>query len=176
MGRKLARVREVLEGLVEDLDSFKSAAAEEYVSTDEFEELLEQTLRRVADERAEEKRSIYRAFLTDTIQSPGQPYDEQIRFLRTLEDLQPDHLRVLRALSQAPDPSRVMPGSPDQTLGRRLPELEQDRIEDLVAQLNDLRVTNLESLKVMMTGSGAEELRHAITPYGQRILRYIIEA
>jgi hypothetical protein len=175
IGRKMARVREVLEGLVEDLDSFKSDAAEEYVSTDEFEELLEQTLRRVADERAEGKRRIYRAFLTDAIQSPGQPYDEQIRFLRTLEELQPDHLKVLRALSQAPGPSPGISGSPNQTLGRRLPELEQDRIEDPVTQLNDLRVTNLGSLKVMMTGRGAEELRHAITPYGQRFLQYIIE-
>jgi hypothetical protein len=174
MGRKLARVREVLEGLVTDLAEFKSEVAEEYVKTEEFEELLEQTLKRAADERNEEKRRIYRAFLTDAIESPGKPYDEQIRFLRTLEELQPDHLKVLRALSQTPEPN---PGiTPNQTLRRRLPELEEARIEDLVTQLNDLRVTNLTNLKVMMTGHGAENLQHAITQYGNRFLQYLIEA
>ena len=176
MGRKLARVREVLEGLVEDLAEYKSDVAEDFVKTEEFEELLEQTLRRAADERNDEKRRIYRAFLTDAIESPGQPYDEQIRFLRTLEELQLDQLRVLRALSQAPDPNSGMMGSPIQTLRQRLPGLEETRIEELVAQLNNLRVTNMTSLKTMMTGHGAANLQHAVTQYGQRFLQYIIEA
>ena len=175
-GRKLARIREILEGVVVDLAEFQSDVSESYVNTEEFEELLEQTLRRGADERNEAKRRIYGAFLTDVIESPGETYDEQIRFLRTLEVLQPDHLKVLRALSQDPDPDPGMMGSPDDTLCRRLPRLEKTRIEDLVSQLNDLQVTNLTSLKVMMTGRGAENLQHSITQYGQRFLRFIIEA
>jgi hypothetical protein len=176
LGRKLARVREALLGLTSDLSEFKSEASERYVKTEEFEELLEQTLKRVAEERNEEKRRIYRDFLTDAIESPGEPYDEQIHFLRTLEELQPDHLRLIRALSQSPSPNPGMMGSPNQTLRRRLPEFDEDRIGDLLAQLNDLRVTNLTSLKVMMTGHGAEDLRHSITTYGQRVLRYIMKA
>jgi len=176
LGRKLSRVREVLQGLASELSDFKSTLSEEYVKTEEFEELLEQTLKPVAEERTEEKRRIYRAFLIDAIESPGKPYDEQIRFLRTLEELQPDHLRLIRALSQAPDPSPGMMGSPIQTLRRRLPEMDEARISDLLSQLNNLRVTNLTSLKVMMTGRGAEDLRHSVTPYGQRFLRYITGA
>lgn len=176
MGRKLGRVRAVLEGLVEDLAEFKSEASVAYVATEDFEELLEQALRRAADERNEEVRNVYRAFLTDAIESPGEPYDEQIRFLRTLEAIQPDHLRLLKALSQPPDPDPGMMGSPSQTLVRRLPDFGEERIADLVSQLNDLRITNLTSLKVMMTGRGAQELNHSITPYGNRLLRYIVEA
>lgn len=176
LGRKLSRVREVLEGLASGLAEFKSDASEKYVKTEEFEELLEQTLKRATEERHEEKRRIYSAFLTDAIESPGEPYDEQIRFLRTLEELQPDHLRLLRALSQAPGPNAGMMGSPNQTLRRRLPEMDEGRVGDLLSQLNDLRVTDLTSLKVMMTGHGAEDLRHSVTPYGKRFLRYIVEA
>lgn len=175
LGRKLSRVREVLLGLASGLSEFKSEVSEKYVKTEEFEELLEQTLKRAAEERTEEKRRIYAAFLTDVIESPGEPYDEQIRFLRTLEELQPDHLRLLRALCQAPGPKPGMMGSPNQTLRRRLPELDEARIADLLSQLNDLRVTNLTSLKVMMTGHGAEDLRHSVTSYGQRFLRYTIQ-
>jgi hypothetical protein len=158
------------------LSDFKAEVSEEYGKTEDFEELLEQTLERSADERNEEKRQIYRSFLTNAIESPGEPYDEQIRFLRTLEELQPDHLKVLRALSKTPDPDPGMMGSPNQTLRQRLPDLEEKRIEELITQLNDLRVTNMTSLKTMMTGRGAADLRHSITSYGQRFMQYIVEA
>ncbi len=175
-GRKFERVREVLEGLSSDLSDFKSEISEEYVKTEDFEELLEQTLKRAADERNEAKRKIYRAFLTNAIESPGELYDDQIRFLRTLEELQPDHLLVIRALSRSPDPDPGMMGSPNQTLRQRLPALNDDRISEIISQLNDLRITNLTSLKTMMTGRGASDLRHSITSYGQHFLKYIVEA
>ncbi|MBN1931643.1 MAG: hypothetical protein JW786_08565 [Desulfobacterales bacterium] len=174
LGRKMSRVREILLGLASELSDFKSTVSEEYVKTEDFEELLEQTLKRTAEERSELKRHIYRDFLIDAISSPGETYDEQIRFLRTLEELQPDHLRVIRALSQAPDQNPGMMGSPNQTLRRRLPEFDEARIVGLLSQLNDLRVTNLTSLKTMMNGQGAEDLRHSITSYGQRFLSYIV--
>lgn len=175
-GRKLGRVREVLEALAQDLKDFKSEASETFVKTEEFEELLEQTLKRVGEERNEEKRLLYRAFLTDAIQSPGEPYDDQLRLLRTFEELGPDDLQVLRALSQEPviNPT-ILAGSPIQTLRERLPEFEAERITIVVGRLNNLRITNLTSLKVMMTARGAADLRHAVTNYGRRILNYIID-
>lgn len=175
MGRKFSRVREVLEGLASDLAELHSEKSEKYVNTEDFEELLEQTLKRASEERSEEKRRIYRAFLTNAIESPGESYDEQIRFIRTLDILQPDHLKILRALSLSPNPNPGMMGSPSSTLHQRLPEFEDARIGELIAQLNDQRVTNMTSLMTMMTGRGAEDLRHSITPYGKRFLRYIVK-
>ncbi|MBW7997175.1 MAG: hypothetical protein FVQ81_11525 [Candidatus Glassbacteria bacterium] len=174
-GRKLGRVREVLEGVAADLAEFKSEVSEEYVRTEEFEDLLEQALRRASEERSEEKRRMYRAFLSDAIEAPGESYDDQLRLLRTFEELQPDHLRVLKIMSQEPGSDPGMMGSPIQTLRERLLEFDDARIEDLVAQLNDMWITNLGSLKVMMTGRGAADLRHVVTEYGQRLLRYILE-
>lgn len=102
-GRKLGRVREVLSGVAQDLRTLESRTSEAYVQTEDFEELLERILRQAADERNEGKRDMYRAFLADAIASPGGPFDEQIRFLRTLEELQPDHLRILKALNAPPE-------------------------------------------------------------------------
>ncbi|ADJ27968.1 hypothetical protein [Nitrosococcus watsonii] len=158
LGRKLGRVREVLESLSNDLKEFKSEASESYVKTEEFEDLLEQTLKRVGEERNEEKRHLYKAFLTDAIESP-EPYDDQLCLLRTFEQISPDHIRVLKAFSQEPNPNPGMMGSPIQTLRERLPELDEQHIEEIVAQLNDMRVTNLGNLKVMMTGHGAADIR-----------------
>ncbi len=176
LGRKLGRVREVLESLSNDLIEIKSDVSENYVKTEEFEDLLEQTLKRVGEERNEEKRHIYKAFLTDAIESPGESYNDQLRLLRTFEQIAPDHLLVLKAMAQKPDPNPGTMGSPIQTLRERLPELNDQRIEELVNQLNDMRATSIGSLKVMMTGQGASDLRHATTEHGNRIIKYIYEA
>jgi len=69
-----------------------------------------------------------------------------------------------------------MMSPPIQTLRERLPEFEEQRIEELIVQLNVMRVTNISSLKVMMTGRGAADLRNSVTVYGKRILSYIVEA
>ena len=51
--------------------------------------------------------------------------------------------------------------------------MDENRIEDLINQLNDMRVTKLNSLKTMMTWSGAQRLEHSITPYGKRFLAFV---
>jgi hypothetical protein len=175
LGRKLGRVQEVLEGLASDLGGFESDISKNYVKTDEFEDLLEQTLNRVGQERNEEKRSVYKAFLTDAIESPGEPYDEQLRILRSLEEIQPDHIRLLKAIAAPPEENPGHMGSQSQTLQKRT-TIGVDRLKDLVGQLNDLRLTNLQSFHVMMTGHGAADLRGTITEYGQRVMQYILRA
>lgn len=172
-GRKMDRVREALTDLTAELEGFETQASTDYVRTEDFEDLLERTLRQVADERTREKRHIYALFLAGAIKTPGEAYDEQLRFLRTLEELQPDHLRVLHALSLPPEGGSGWAGSQLQTLRNRLPEMEEGRIQDLVSQLNDMRVTNLTSLKTLMTFEGSQDMHHSVTPYGSRLLSYI---
>jgi hypothetical protein len=43
---------------------------------------------------------------------------------------------------------------------------------ELINQLNDMSLTNLTSLKTMMTADGAQQLEHAITPMGKRFLAF----
>ena len=71
-----------------------------------------------------------------------------------------------------PDAHQKMMGSPRQTLLERT-GLPDDEIKSAVDKLNDLRVTNLGSLMVMMTGAGAQDLRHNITPFGQKLMDYV---
>lgn len=174
--RKIDRVKEVLTGLAEDLENFQSTVSEEYVRTEEFEDLLDETLRRVARERSEEKRELYRGFLRQTVKLPhDSAYDLRIQVLRTVEQITPGHLTILKALSQPPgDPANSMMGSPINTLQKRVDNVSREEIQELVAQTNALRLTSLTSLMVMMTGTGAEDLRHSVTNLGKVLVRYVI--
>lgn len=174
-GRKIARIREILEGLAEDLKGFKTQISEEYVKTEDFEELLEQTLRKTADERNPDKRRQYRAFLSNLVRSPGASYDNLIHLLRMLEQLPQEGLNVLEAISLTPVSTNAPFGSPLHTLSRRVQGVPEHRIEELVAQLQTLGLvgTRMRSLKVTMTAHGAEDLRHMVPPLGWDLLRYI---
>jgi hypothetical protein len=170
-GRKLDRVRETLEGLAEDLQDFKSRVSENYVKTEDFAELLEETLRKAAAERSPEKRRLYRAFLSNAVKSPEVSYDDRIRVLRIIEQVHPDGLRLLAALAQRPVQNDALFGTPLNTLRKRLPDIPMSRIEEIFGELQRLRIVNLRSLKVTMTPHGAEDLRHAVTPLGYEVLR-----
>lgn len=93
-GRKIQRVNDLLHEFSEDLRGFKSEVSEDYVKTEDFEDLLEQTLRRASEERNEEKRKILQSFLVEAVKKPGEQYDDQLRFLKLIENIYGDHIRV----------------------------------------------------------------------------------
>ena len=82
--------------------------------------------------------------------------------------------RYLRALCEKPSPEadKKFAGSPLQTLEERT-GLSSDEVKDAVETLNDLRITNLGSLHVMMTGRGSESLQHTVTTLGTHVVDYV---
>ena len=97
--------------------------------------------------------------------------------LRVIDSLQVAHMALLKAILQVPDPKYIdgISGSFIATLKRRLPELSEARIGDLVAQLKDQRVLTIGSLKTMMTAGGAEDMRPALSPFGRRLVSFLRE-
>jgi hypothetical protein len=173
--RRFGRASEVVLGLAERVGTLETEQ-EEFVRSEDFEDLLIETLQRAAAERNEDLRRSYQNILMHAIRDPDRSYDETLRFLRVLEQLQADHVRVLRALLEEPRTQQeVSFGSPRQTLKKRLPDIADGLLDDLVSQLNDLRVTNAPSLGTLMTGKGASFLRAYVTPFGNRFVEYLSE-
>jgi hypothetical protein len=171
--KKWERVKDVLISMGTELEGFKSEVAEKYVRTDQFQELFEKALRQAGNEFYEDKRKAYANFLAQEIKGSGNTYDEGLRILRIIEELQPDHLVMLRAINSEPSPEELNHtiGSPLNTLKGRLLTMTQSHIVNLVDELNDLRIIRLERLSTMMTPQGAADLRSAITPLGQKLLK-----
>lgn len=173
--RKFERIAEVINGLAEGLKNYKNEASERFVATDDFEDLLDDTLRKAAHERNEQKRQIFKNMLLKTIRDCDSNFDQLQIILRIIEQLQPDHIILLKALDQETEPETFIPGSPMETIQRRIIiNFSTEHITDLVDQLDNLRVIKLlSSLNTMMTGTGAQNLRQSVTPLGRKILSYI---
>ena len=173
--RKLNRIQEVLDDLADRLTGFESKVSRDYVRTEDFEELLEHTLRRVADERNSEVRKLYVDFIHKTIVEPSDDYDAHMDVLTRIERLRAVDVVVLHAMLEEPSQDEVdrLIGSPIQSLEERT-GLERDIIKAAIENTDDLRITNLTgSLQTMMTARGAASLQHAVTALGKRVLGYI---
>ncbi len=167
-------MRELLDALADQLSDFRSEVSEEYVKTEDFEELLESTLRRVADERNADVRRLYVRFLHRSITEPGDEYDDQMQVLRLIEQLRRTHISVLQAFNREPTPDELegFAGSPSQTLTRRT-GLNEDEVDRAIEVLNDLRLVNLPHPRITMTPRGAAELKQALTDLGRRTAQYM---
>jgi len=178
-GRKFERIREVLVDLAQDLADFKDQLSEEYVKSEDFEDFLEETLRRVARERHAEKRQIYRHFLSEEVKAPLD-YDSQLQILRALDELQLPDLAVLWAILKEPqkeESNGLVAGSIIGTFRRRLPGTDDRVIEAAVDHLDLLRITDnlARTLKVMMSPHGARDLRVRLTDFGRSLAKYLQE-
>lgn len=174
--RKFHRVAEELKALATALARVESDAAKQYVRTEEFEDLLDLTMRKLADERDERKRKMYRTFLVNTVANSQEPWNEKTKFLRTIENVEPDHVMLLGALLKEPD--RNLPpmsfGSVIGTIRKRAPSVA-GRLDELSRDLTRLGLAHIGETGGMMTGHGAEDLQGRVTTYGQRFARYLLE-
>jgi len=149
----------------------------DYIRSDEFEDLVDRTLRQVTRERHEAKRLLYAAFLAGSVESAGGSYQEELRMLRTLDELQPDHIRVLKAIFEEPSLRHAMGGGANvfESVHRHMPDVPIGRVVDLVEQLaDDLRLTMIGGVVAFTVTAGVEaEPPDRFTEYGWRFLKFI---
>jgi hypothetical protein len=178
-GRKLSRVNTCLQELGRQIEAVHDEAAESFVKTEDFEDLLEETLRRVAMERNEEKRRLYGDFLVNNVGCPDLEYERRLKLLKTLENTQSSHIAVLKALAQPPTQSEVdrSMGSIGETLRSRLPDVAE-QLNTITEELErlDLASNLAKSLHTMMTARGAAELHNRISPFGREFMEFLAES
>jgi len=169
IGRKMDRVHRVLEGLASDVKDVKTESTN-YVRTEEFEDILENTLKRVAEERDEQKLATYRAFMRTAIKQPGASYEDLNQVLRSLSELRTIHVRVLKAIAMAPEPRSINSIGQLQTLRIRVSQTNEAQLLEALEDLNRLGLVKPSSWKMTMTPHGAANLRHLLTPLAERLL------
>ncbi len=171
--RKFARVQDYLQILNSEISTLAKTISVDYVKTEEFEVLLEKSLQQIDLELSETKRATFAKFLAGATKIADETYEEKLRFLKIIEDLQTDHIKVIGAILESPDPNPGSTGSIMQTLRKRLPKFTKGRMRDLLEQLDDLRLTKMGGAQAMMTGHGAENLEGHMTDLGRRFVAFL---
>jgi len=174
--RKYTRIVSFLNDFMQDYKDFQVEINEEYIKTEDFEELLENTLTKVADERNEEKRNLYKSYLKNVMKTVDDTYDDKFHILKVLEQLRFGHILIIKAIIQEPDPKlQGLSRSIGMTLKKRVPELDREQIKLHCSQLQDMKITKFPDLNLGMTADGAQNLQQGLTNWGQKIIKYILE-
>lgn len=174
--RKAKRVINFFDLLTNALEGLQSDVSNNYVRTEDFADLFDETLRRVASERYEEKQKVYRNILVGAIKLPNrESYDERLTHLQTLERLQTAHLQVFRAVLEEPIYrfGMVMSSSRLGTLESRLSDYSRNDVAKMVDELGVLRLLRTRNIDVSMSAEGAQDLRVLLTDYGKQFIQYL---
>jgi len=174
--RKLRRVAETVDRMRWELGEMRVEIDEGYIGSEDFEDLLEETLSKAARTRSETKRQMFARFITNDLRQPSrQPYEAKRRILRRLDELQEDHLRLLAAIVSDEGPGSgqesLIAGSRGGTLSRRT-GLPLERVNELFQALQEENLAT-GGLGGMMTASGAETTKVLLTDLGRQLVDYL---
>lgn len=178
------RLDTLLESIVHDLSHTQQKMNTKFVRSTDLPDLFGQIIPRVQQERNEDKRRYYKNILLGAVTSDSvDPYDEAVKYVKTLEELQPVHIVVLRAVAvEVPkEESWKRDWSSDfliNTLLERLPQIPKNQFPEILEDLNHTRVTKfkIDSLSLAMTGASAANLRSRMTEYGKAFVKFVLEA
>lgn len=156
--RRPERAKDLLLGLYQRVQQTRY----EYVSKEEFPDLLYEALRRVAEQPDEDRRGRLRRVFLKIIEAP-KDYVQHRLFLRLADELPAAALKALDAATQSVDRDDLMEGNAA-ILARRA-RIGGDDIDGLMTYLAhaDLMDTRQFNLRAANFQGG---LRHLLTPLG----------
>ena len=189
--RKLKRIDELIISLGVDLHGLEEKIRKEFVEKDDFKDIIEETFRKVAQERTIEKRIAYKNILLNSMVDNSLDYDEVEEFLRLLERLQPAKLLLLKVLYN-PSAFNEEKGFPivektERVMGltisiktimsKLLPDWDHEKILDAVGELENERLVKnfVSNYPAMLTYGGVNHIENRITSKDQRFYRFIIQ-
>ena len=181
--KKIHRVNETLKYLAHSLDDIKDKLNEDYIMSEDFEDLFDETFQKVARERVEAKRKMYAWYLKGAITNIEISYDEKLRFLNLIERLQPIHIMILNAFLILPDEQpnkgsrRVSSSSIMAILFDRLKghSFTVDLLDDAVAELIQVRLLQpeLDNGKLSNPMNLDKDLRPYASSLGVRFMEFL---
>jgi hypothetical protein len=165
--RKVDRVRDTLVGLYQRLERTRS----EYVRKDEFQDILEETLRRLSEQPNPERRRMMRTIFERILEEPLEHRSNRL-FLRLADELPSGAVRLLSILR---DP--VGPSTRNRLAIEALADQSGIPAEEVRAYVDELVAIQLMSSKVGRMGAQqGKPLDHLLTKRGEAFVRYFQEA
>lgn len=171
--QKQQRLVRFVEDLGERLRAQQARIDQEFVRTEEFQTLFEDTLDRIQQRRNEEKFEYWARLVVGVAGKERPPRADRDRFVDTLDRLRLAHLRLLHIVATTtkgkPD---LYLGGVSETLSWKMPDTP---IEEIRRDWDDLARENVLQgyPSGMMSAEGAGNLAVRVAPYGQQFIRLL---
>ena len=94
--RKEQRIYEYLQSLKDEINENKEKLNTQFISTIDFLDIFEATTTKITNERSEEKRKAFKNIMLTGILSPHYSYDDIENQIHILEQLNTNHILLLR--------------------------------------------------------------------------------
>lgn len=171
--KKQERLVEFVQDLSRELAAEQERIDREYVKTKDFDRMVEDVLDRVQTVRNEEKLGYWAALLAGVATTDRPATSDRDRMIQTLDDLRPDHLRLLHVIATTtePPPDLYM-GGVNATLSWKMPDLPEDEAR---RQWGELARTGVvaDYPSGLMTAQGAGNLTVRLTAYGRAFVKLL---
>lgn len=178
---KAKRLEEFAEQVAEDLYRLQNSVNVEYLKTDDFAFMFEQSFRAVAEHPQQVKLEAFRGILVNSATIKGYSDEEKEYFLNLAMNLSTLHIRILKFMAMPEKylkeegiPKENISGSFGNFFPVAIPGVSLEVIRSAFGELNRYGFTNTsESIFGTVTaGQGLELLRGRVTELGNRFIRF----
>lgn len=180
--KKLERLLDFIKQLSENIERFKDEINEDFVRTDEFAYLFEQTYNLVLENYQKEKLEFLMALLVNSLRGRDLKADTMEYYLKKIETLSPLHLGMLRFLSFPVDcfaeigikPENVKGYNFSRTLQTYFNEVPLDVLKGIFGDLYQMGFTNTDRniFGSMTAGSGVDIISGRVSPLGKDFMDF----
>jgi hypothetical protein len=178
---KAKRVEEFAEQIAKDFYNLQDSVNAEYLQTDDFAYMFEQSFRAVAEHPQREKLEAFRGILVNSATIKGYTEEEKEYFLNLAMNLSTLHIRILKFmampekyLEEAGIPKEKISGGFGNFFPVAIPGVSIEVIRSAFGELYRYGFTNTtESIFGTMTaGQGLDLLRGRVTELGNRFIQF----
>lgn len=183
--RQNRRLNNFLLDLSEKLNQLWDKVNKDFISKEEFEDLVEDIFTKVADTRKQQKIDALRNIFLNTILSDNPNYDEASEIADLVYRWQDRHIIMLKILSTPEKADNEMNNvigkgngsvtSISQIFCKLLPEWGKDQIERTWKDLYDDNIHRTPGSKSMFNDTGIDQLKNRLSPFGVIVSKYIEE-
>lgn len=182
--RQNRRLNQFLVALADNLKNVESRINNDFVQTEDFQDLAEDVFSRAAETRQKEKLDAFRAIFINTVLSDSPTYDEAAEINSLVNGWQSRHIILMHILADPAAADKQMgnvvgPGGGLTTsifsiLHKLLPEWDDDKIDRTWKELYDVQMHRTPGTKAGMADQGIKKLQNRLTEFGVKVARYLI--
>ena len=183
--RQNRRLNNFLFNLAEELNNVSEKINRNFISKEEFQDLIEDIFCKAAETRQKEKLEALKSIFINTILSDKPNYNDAAEIAALVERWQPRHIILLKILSNPSEANEKMgrivgngggfSTSIIQISKQLLPTWDEDEIERTWQELYDARIHRTDGVRTMITDKGIHQLENRLTDYGVKVVRYLKE-